>query len=336
MKQHCDLDPTISNYAWCFDCVPEENSLLLEIGGVRIETPSQNLVTRHPRPLLGDPVHGRFGAEFPIRFDFLDTIDGGHLSFQVHPLTEYIQEHFGMHYTQDESYYLLDAEDDAVVYLGLKEGVDPEAMIAELTEAQRGKMPFDADKYANAFPAKRHDHFLIPAGTVHCSGRNSMVLEISATPYIFTFKMWDWGRVGLDGLPRPINIQHGARNIDWSRDTRFCEKYLINVVAEVARGDGWREERTGLHEREFLETRRHWFRTPVEHDTGGVEHGSVNVLNLVEGEEAIVESPRGTFAPFVVHYAETFIVPAAVGPYTIRPCGLSTGKEIVTVKAFVR
>ena len=46
-------------------------------------------------------------------------------------------------------------------------------------------------------------------------------------------------------------------------------------------------------------------------------HGGVNVLNLVEGREAIVESPDEAFEPFVIHYAETFIVPAAVGPYTI-------------------
>ncbi len=60
------------------------------------------------------------------------------------------------------------------------------------------------------------------------------------------------------------------------------------------------------------------------------------MLNLVEGEEAAVESPDGAFAPFVVHYAETFIVPAAVGDYTIRPCGASTGRECGTVLARVR
>jgi hypothetical protein len=62
----------------------------------------------------------------------------------------------------------------------------------------------------------------------------------------------------------------------------------------------------------------------------------VNVLNLVEGREAIVESPVNQFEPFVVHYAETFIVPANVKEYTIRPYGESEGKEIATIKAYIR
>jgi hypothetical protein len=332
MKEVCDLPRETENYAWCFDCVPEENSLRLGFGQVAVEIPSINLVFRYPRQLLGDAVHGRFGTEFPIRFDFLDTMDGGNLSFQVHPLTEYIQEQFGMAYTQDESYYLLDAKDDGCVYLGLKENLDRAQMIADLRQAHRGELAFDADKYVNRFPARKHDHFLIPAGTPHCSGRNSMVLEISATPYIFTFKMWDWGRLGLDGLPRPIHLEHGIRNIQWDRSTPWVEKQLINTVTPVAEGEGWREERTGLHEREFIETRRHWFMRPVPHCTDG----AVNVLNLCEGDEAIVESPGGVFPPLIVHYAETFIVPAAVGCYTIRPHGASQGKRCATIKAYVR
>jgi len=330
MKQVCSLDPETINYGWCFDCVPEENSLLLGFGKLRLELPSIDVVFDQPRPLLGERVHARFGDEFPIRFDFLDTMGGGNLSFQVHPLTGYIQQRFGMHYTQDESYYLLDAGPDASVYLGLKEGIEPEAMAQDLEMAQRGRAVFAAGKYANQWPARKHDHFLIPAGTPHCSGRNSMVLEISATPYIFTFKMWDWGRLGLDGKPRPIHLEHGLANIQWERTTAWTQRNLVNTVSPVAHGDGWREERTGLHELEFIETRRHWFTKAAPHDT----RGGVNVLNLVEGRQAIVESPDRAFEPFVVHYAETFIVPAAVGPYTIRPH--RAGAQCATIKAFVR
>lgn len=96
--------------------------------------------------------------------------------------------------------------------------------------------------------------------------------------------------------------------------------------------EGNREERTGMHEFEFIETIRNWFSRKVFHDC----HGSVNVLNLVEGREAIIESPDGNFEPFVVHYAETFVIPAMAGKYTIRPHGEAEGKTCATIKAFIR
>jgi mannose-6-phosphate isomerase class I len=332
MEEVCDLPHDAPNHAWCFDCVPEENSLLLEFGDVRIELPAIDLTFFQPRELLGEDIYSRFGAEFPIRFDFLDTVGGGNLSLQVHPRTEYIRKHFGMAYTQDESYYMLDASDDGSVYLGVKTGVDRDAMVRDLRAAQAGGPSFQAEKYVNKFPARKHDHFLIPAGTIHCSGKGSMVLEISATPYIFTFKLWDWDRLGLNGLPRPIHIDHGIANIVWERDTEWARASLINRIEPLEKGDGWTEERTGLHELEFIETRRRWFTKINPHHT----QGTVNVLNLIEGREAIVESPTGAFEPMVVHYAETFIIPAAAGAYTIRPSGESEGKKCGTIQAFVR
>ena len=331
MKEVCDLDKDKVNFAWCFDCVPEENSLYLGFGDKRVEIPSIDLVFTHPVELLGPNVYGRFGDEFPIRFDFLDTMGGGNLSLQVHPLIEYIQEKFGMHYTQEESYYLLDAEPDACVYLGVKSGTDPGEMIAALRDAQKTGS-FDAEKYVGRYPVGKHDHVMIPPGTIHCSGAGSMVLEISATPYIFTFKLWDWGRVGLDGRPRPINVEHGKNVIQWERDEKWVRREGINNFTPIASGEGWSEEKTGLHEREFIETRRHRFDRKLTFRTDG----GVQVMNLVEGREAIVESPTGAFKPFVVHYAETFIIPASVGEYTISPYGETAGQEIMTIKASVR
>jgi len=330
MREVCDLPDGPPNYAWCFDCVPEENSLLVNMAGVNIEIPAMDLVLQHPRELLGESTYARFGAEFPIRFDFLDTMQGGNLSLQVHPLNQYIIDNFGMAYTQDESYYLLDAAPDACVYLGLKSGINQMAMINELRHAQENGASFEASNYVNRWPARKHDHFLIPAGTIHCSGANSMVLEISATPYIFTFKLWDWGRPGLDGRPRPIHLEHGTANIQWDRDTEWVRKNLVNRIQKTGEGIGWTEERTGLHELEFIETIRHWFSSVVEHDTSD----GVHVLNLVEGEEAIVESPSADFEPFHVHYAETLIVPATTGRYSIRPA--NGVHRCATIRASVR
>jgi mannose-6-phosphate isomerase class I len=332
LKEVCDLDRNAPNYAWGFDCVPEENSLLLEFGDQVVEIPSINLVFFQPDALLGKEVYEGFGDEFPIRFDFLDTMEGGNLSLQVHPLKEYIKEKFGMSYTQDESYYMLDAGNNAFVYLGLKENVNPDVMMKALTAAQNDTIPFDAEEYVQKWPVRKHDHVSIPAGTVHCSGANSVVLEISATPYIFTFKLWDWGRMGLDGKPRPISLDHGKNVIQWDRTTSWTQDHILNLTEPIAEGEGWREERTGLDAGSFIETRRHWFTQKVHHHTEGV----VNVLNLVEGREAIIESPDNSIEPYIIHYAETFIVPAHVGAYTITPHGESTGKECATIKASIR
>lgn len=332
LESHIDLPERDHPYAWGFDGVPEENSLYFQYGGVRIELPAINLVFFESIGLLGDKVYARFGAEFPIRFDFLDTVGGQNLSLQVHPTVEYIRDKFGMSYTQDESYYILEAEPGSKVYLGLKDGIEPDEMIGDLRKAQDGCFAFPAERYVNVFEAKKHDHFLIPAGTVHCSGTGCMVLEISATPYIFTFKLWDWNRLGLDGKPRPVHLEHGRQVIQWDRTTEWTASECVNRVETIAEGDGWKEERTGLHELEFIETRRHWFSVPVLHEA----NGSVHMLNLIEGEEATVESPTGAFEPFVIHYAETFIVPASVAAYRIWPSGPSEGQTIATIKAFVR
>lgn len=326
MKEVCGLDPEQPNFAWSFDGVPEENSLYFDFDGVRVETPAINLVFFEAVNLLGERVYGRFGHEFPIRFDFLDTFEGQNLSLQVHPLIEYIQDKFGMTFTQDESYYILDAKADARVYLGLIDGTKKEEFKEALVNDQIGKEKFDATKFVRSHPAKKHDHFLIPSGTVHCSCTNCMVLEISATPYIFTFKLYDWDRVGLDGRPRAINIEHGMKNIQFDRDEKWVKENLINNFQ--AADDG--STKTGLHEREFIETRRYFFTERIKIATCG----SVNMNNLIEGEEAIIEPVNNEFEPFVLHYAETFIIPASIKEYYIRPA--KAKMKCGVLKAYVR
>ena len=329
MKEVCGLSQDKPNYAWSFDGVPEENSLLLDFGNGILEIPAMDLVLYQPKELLGEQVFARFGAEFPIRFDLLDTMGGQNLSLQVHPLTEFIHRQFGMTYTQDESYYILDAGGNACVYLGLTDQAESASMFEDLEKAHRGEGSFDAEKYVNKFPAKKHDHFLIPAGTCHCSGANAMVLEISATPYIFTFKLWDWDRVGLDGRPRPVHLNHGKQVIQWDRRTQWVKENLVNAVYTVEENEDYTEEHTGLHSLEFIETRRYWITNEAVITPGD----TVNMLNLAEGKEAVVESPSGAFEPFTVHYAETFIVPAKAGAYRIRPI---RNEKIGVIRAYVR
>ena len=82
-----------------------------------------------------------------------------------------------------------------------------------------------------------------------------MVLEVSATPYIFTFKLWDWGRVGLDGRPRPIHIEDGKNVLQFNRTTSWVKDNLLNSFQELERNSDYMRVRTGLHELEFIEQR---------------------------------------------------------------------------------
>lgn len=332
MRERFGLPGDAPNYAWSFDGVPEENALALAFDNAVMRVPAMDLTLLRSLSLLGEGVYARYGAEFPIRFDLLDTMGGQNLSLQVHPTTDYARRAFGMAYTQDESYYVLDAEEGASVYLGLREGVDAGEMMAALEEANAGGAPFDATRYVNRFPAHAHDHFLIPAGTIHCSGAGTMVLEISATPYLFTFKLWDWGRVGLDGRPRPVHLGHGRQVIRWDRDTGWVRRNLVGRAREVDESCGAaRVEVTGLHELEPLETRRYEI-APGQRallDT----RGTLSVLNLVGGSEVTVSSPTGAFPPLVIHYVETFVVPASVGRFEVAN---ASGGTAILMRAHVR
>ena len=219
-----------------------------------------------------------------------------------------------MHYTQDESYYILDATEDAHVYLGVKNGVELEPLIEAFQTAQDTQRAFDDETYINKIPVKKHDHALIPAGTIHCSGAGTMVLEISATPYIFTFKLYDWGRVGLDGKPRPINIARGKENIQIDRNTDWVYENCIHREKTIYQDKDLTIERTGLHELEFIETLRYSF-TSEMHRT---MNDCFDMINLVEGQEVEVYSPKNAFPPFTLHYVETCILPASLKEYSIR------------------
>ena len=157
--------------------------------------------------------------------------------------------------------------EDADVYLGFQEDINPEEFKTALIESQEKAERIDIEKYVQKFKAKKHDLFLIPNGTIHASGKNNMVLEISSTPYIFTFKMYDWVRPGLDGKPRPINIEHGFKNVYFEEKANDVAKELISKQKVTKNFHNGRKYSLPTHEEHFYAVDRYEFTGEIEIET---------------------------------------------------------------------
>jgi len=237
-----------------------------------------------------------------------------------------MRETFGLPYTQHETYYVMVTTPGAKIFLGLREDADLHAFEDDAELAEQPGEAFEPERYLQTHPAEQHRLYLIPAGPPHASGAGNVVLEISATPYLYTLRFYDWLRRDLDGALRPVHLRHAFSNLD-SRRRGESVRELMPEPSVVRRGPRWSELALGRSPELFFAVHRLDFDDEIADDTDGRFHA----LNLAAGDEIEVETASGAVHP--LSYAETVVIPAAVGEYRLRR---TRGGPCKVVKAFVR
>ncbi|MGA6118450.1 class I mannose-6-phosphate isomerase [Sphingobacterium anhuiense] len=322
MKDHLTgIDQSAKNYAWSFEMIVPENGLSLKFNDLLLEISFDQLMFTESKNVLG-LAEPRFGVDFPIRFNFLDTFDGGNLSIQCHPSPKYAKSQFGENFTQDETYYIVDRKGDAQVYLGFQDDINKDEFQSALEHSFKTGEAIEVDQYIQKFESKKHELYLIPHGTVHSSGIDNLVLEISATPYNFTFKMYDWVRPDLDGKPRPLNIDRAFDNLNFERKGQVVNDTLIAKPLFHKIDNQATKVHLATHEDHFYDVVRYDFDQEVTIETKNQCH----ILMLVEGEAVELTTSNGMREVF--NYVETFAIPAATGSYTLRNLGKQPAKVI--------
>jgi len=319
VKKIRNLPEDMRNCAWVFDLIPLEVSILVQAGKQLLEFPFFTFVQKEGKALMGDECVKKFGGYFPVRFNYDDTFhSSGNMSIQVHSGHDYNIDNYNEHGRQDESYYVIATGHGARTFIGFKEGINPDEFIEKVKISEKEFTPVEYEKYINFEKSQPGIQFLLPAGTIHSSGRNQVVLEIgSLTVGSYTYKMYDYLREDLDGIPRPIHTWHGENVLRKERTTSWVKKNLIQPPGLIRSGDGWAEYIVGEHDLLYFTLRRLEFNKSIEDDTKGKFH----VINLVDGEKVIVQSVKDPGLSYKQNYLDVVIVPANVGKYRIINLG---------------
>ncbi|HBI74225.1 MAG TPA: phosphoheptose isomerase, partial [Lachnospiraceae bacterium] len=274
--------------------------------------------------LMGSKAHKKFGGYFPIRFNYDDTFhSSGNMSIQVHPDGEFVKENNGELGRQDESYYMVVTGQQAKTYCGFKENADVEEFIEKAKRAEKYGEGFDHDAYVASVPSKPGMQFLIPAGTIHASGRNQLILEIgSLTIGSYTYKMYDYMRKDLEGNLRPIHTYYGDKVLRRDFKGDYVKQNFIQEP-RVIRNDGFTETIVGEHDLIYFSLRNVIFANRYTDETTDRFH----VLTLVDGEKCLIRSLTDPDKFFKQEYLDMVIIPAGFGPYEV----INEGVGVVTM-----
>ncbi|MDX1682326.1 MAG: type I phosphomannose isomerase catalytic subunit [Phycisphaeraceae bacterium] len=232
-------------------------------------------------------------GDFPILVKFLDAREN--LSVQVHPSPAYAAEHDDAH-LKSEAWYIVEAEEDAVIYKGIVEGTDPDDFRAALEANDREAV----ESMMISVPVRPGDCHYLPSGTCHALGGGILVAEVQ-TPSDTTFRVFDWGRTG-----RQLHIDAAMKCIEFGPpDTSTFERRshvagVFTTVSKLVECEYFRMERVRMSE---------GYQQEVPYDQPAV-------WTVLEGAGTL--DPHNTAEPVTFERGQTLLVPAGMDDGTVK------------------
>ena len=325
MKEKRHLPQKMRNAAWVFDFIPMEVSVLVKAGEQMLDINYCSFVHKEGVALMSEKCVRKYKGYFPIRFNWDDSYHStGNMSIQCHSGGKFNVENYNEFGRQDESYYVVVTGQDAKTFIGFRDDADIPAFFKEIEAADTEHTPCDYMKYVSYEESRPGLQVMLPAGTIHSSGRNQVILEIgSLTIGSYTYKMYDYLRLDFDGKQRPIHTHLGELNVRKDRRHSVIHdpsspEYIVQQPRLDAEGDGWKEFILGENPQMYISLRRLEFEKTCEQDTRGEKF---HVLTLVDGDHVRIRSKAHPERFFDLDFMEIACVPASMGEYVIENLG---------------
>ncbi len=311
-----DISP---NVAWVFDMIPMEVSIVVETPAALLDIPFSTFVQAKGVQMMGERCAEEFDGYFPIRFNYDDTWHSdGNMSVQVHPDEDFVIENYDEFGRQDEAYYVIATGHGARTYCGFCGDGREFLELAKRSEVTHEDI--DYRKYINSVESVPGRQIMLPAGTVHASGRNQLILELgSLTIGSYTYKVYDYNRKDREGNTRPIHTKNAEKVLHFERDSRWVRENVAIDPILLEKTDEYAEYIVGRTELMYYETRR------VELATHGVYEGKNNgqftVVTVVDGESVHIYSRSHPEFCFDASYLDIVTIPATIEDYVIEATG---------------
>ena len=231
---------------------------------------------------------------FPLLIKFIDARDK--LSIQVHPDEEYANKKHDKN-GKNEMWYIMEADENAKLLVGLKEGVDKN----KLKEAIENKK--NIEDMFNYFDVKKGDAFYIPNGCIHAIMGNSLIAEIQ-TPSDVTYRLYDWNRVGKNGNSRELHIEDSF-NVIKDIDAFQLKSKKENIIKKD------NIEINNIFSNEYFTTEEYVIKDKY---TSKTNNKTFEIILVMEGSGTIASNENTV----ELEAGKTVLLPAYLGEYSIN------------------